>query len=69
MIVEIVSYPKSTKWKSCMGSICAVSINHVPGSKNLVNPSGIEARRNILRFCPTPVFYAPKSISDRSSDL
>lgn len=61
MTAGVMSYPKLTMWSKS---------NPIPGSKDLVNPSGTEARRNILRFCPTPVYNAPKDqLIVRSSGL
>lgn len=57
--MRITSYPKLTMWKVLIRSIYGVSINTVPGSKNLVNPSGTEARRIILRFCSAPSVKTP----------
>ena len=45
MVVRTASYPKLTKWKSGVIKICTDSINSIPDSKSLVNPSGTEARR------------------------
>ena len=70
MIIGIVSCLKSTLCKLLTGSICEDSINTILGSKNLVNPSGMEARRVILRFYPTPVYICAQRSDKivRSSD-
>jgi hypothetical protein len=51
------SYSLLTMWKLPIVSTCGSSINTVPDSKNLVNPSGTEARGTHLKV------YAPHQVN------